>query len=80
MLAGPAVTLKNVTKKDLKLKFAPEGPHKATVMVESGGFKDTWQWQAAGGKFEASTLHGSRAGGFDITVDARSAAPPTPGK
>jgi hypothetical protein len=66
--------------KDVRVKLAPEGPNKATVTVESGGFRDTWQWQSAGGKFEASTLHGSRKGGFDIVVDAKSAAPPVPEK
>jgi hypothetical protein len=64
--------------KDLKVKLAPEGPNKATVTVESAGFKDTWQWQAAAGEFEASTLHGARKGGFDVTVDAKSAPPAAP--
>jgi len=33
---------------------------------------------AAAGKFEASTLKGSRPGGFDVVVDAMTAAPPAP--
>jgi hypothetical protein len=61
--------------KDLKVKFTPDGADKATVTVESAGFTDTWQWQAAKGQFEASTVHGSRKGGFDVTVDAKSVPP-----
>jgi hypothetical protein len=54
-----------------------DGPNQATVTVQSAGFTDTWQWQAATGKFTPSTLHGSRKGGFDVVVDA-SSTPPAP--
>ena len=64
--------------KDLKVKLAPDGPDKATVKVESAGFTDTWEWLSAKGRFEPSTLHGSRKGGFDVTVDAGSAPPAAP--
>jgi hypothetical protein len=64
--------------KDLKVKLTPDGADKATVTVESAGFTDTWQWQAGKGKFDASTLHGSRKGGFDVTVNAKDAPPTAP--
>lgn len=63
---------------DLKLAFTPSGPDKGTVTVSGKGINDTWDWQAATGKFDASTLHGSRKGGFDVKVDAQTAAPPKP--
>jgi len=64
--------------KDLRVTLVPDGRDKATVTVQSAGFKDTWQWQAAAGKLETATLRGSRQGGFTVTVDAQSAAPPAP--
>ncbi|MEI6337643.1 MAG: hypothetical protein WCQ57_03560 [Verrucomicrobiota bacterium] len=62
--------------KDLKLSFTSNGPEKSTITVVGNGVNDTWEWQAATGKFEASTIHGSRQGGFSLTVDAKTAAPP----
>jgi hypothetical protein len=64
--------------KDLKLTFTPSGPEKATVTVTGTGISDSWDWQAATGKFDASTIHGTRKGGFDVLVNAQSAAPPDP--
>ena len=46
--------------------------------MTGAGFTDTWKWTAAKGKFEAATWHGSRQGGFDVTMDAKTAAPPAP--
>ncbi len=63
--------------KDLKVTLKADGPDKATVTVEFAGFTDTWDWQAATGKFTASTVHGSRKRGFDVTVDEK-AVPPAP--
>ena len=60
--------------KDLKLTFTPDGPDKAKVTVAGVGINDTWDWKAASAKFTASTIHGSRPSGFDITVDSKSAA------
>jgi len=50
----------------------------ATVTVRSDKFTDTWQWTAATARFDASTLHGTRPGGFDVAIDSKSAAPPAP--
>ncbi|MBN2581963.1 MAG: heparinase II/III family protein, partial [Planctomycetes bacterium] len=65
-------------KKELKVTLTTDGPDKATLTVTGAGLNDTWQWQAAKGQFEAATWHGTRSGGFDVTVDARTAAPPSP--
>ncbi len=62
--------------KDVKVTLTPEGPDKATITVTGPGIADTWQWEAAKGKFDAATWHGSRRGGFDVTVDAKTAVPP----
>ena len=62
----------------VKVTLTPDGPDKATIAVSGPGIADTWQWQAAKGKFEAATWHGSRPGGFDLTVDAQTAVPPAP--
>jgi len=64
--------------KDLKLIFKPDGPEKAKITVTGTGVNDTWDWQAATGKFDASTLHGLRKGGFDVLINAQTAAPPPP--
>jgi hypothetical protein len=64
--------------KDVKVTLTPDGPDKATITVSGPDIADTWQWQAAKGKFEAATWHGSRPGGFDLTVDAQTAVPPAP--
>ena len=64
--------------KDVKVTLTPEGPDKATITVTGPGIADTWQWEAAKGKFDAATWHGSRHGGFDVTVDAKTAVPPAP--
>ena len=63
---------------DLRLALAAGGPDKATVTVTGKGIADTWDWQAATSKFEASSLHGSRKDGFDILVNSQTAAPPKP--
>ena len=62
----------------LKVVLTPAGKDKATVTVTGADISDTWQWQAAAGKFEASMLKGTRPNGFDVTVDAKTAAPPAP--
>ncbi|HRR82943.1 MAG TPA: heparinase II/III family protein [Planctomycetota bacterium] len=59
--------------KDLAVKL--DG---TTVTVRSGKFTDTWQWTPAGGRFEASSLRGTRPGGFDVAIDSKAAAPPEP--
>ena len=64
--------------KEVKVALTPDGPDKATIAVSGPGIADTWQWEAAKGKFEAATWHGSRPGGFDVTVNAQTAAPPVP--
>ena len=64
--------------KDLKVTLTPDGRDKATVKVESAGFADTWEWLAVQGRFEPARLHGSRKGGFDVTVDAKSIPPAAP--
>ena len=58
-------------KKGLKVALKPDGPDQATINVNGSGISDTWQWQAAKGKFEAATWRGSRPGGFNVTVDAK---------
>jgi hypothetical protein len=63
---------------DLKLTFTPNGPDKATVAITGTGIDDTWDWQTAKAKFEASTLHGTRKGGFDVLVNSQTAAPSKP--
>ena len=63
-------------KKELKLTLTPNGPEKATLTVTGAGIADTWQWEAAKGKFEAATWRGTRKGGFDVKVDAKNVAPP----
>jgi hypothetical protein len=78
-------------RKGLKVTLTPDGPDKATVKVQApgsadgpdkvgidGGFVDTWEWQSAKGRFEASTLHGVRKGAFDVTVDAKCVPPAAP--
>ena len=62
----------------MKVTLTPDGPDKATITVSGPGIADTWQWQAAKGKFDAATWHGSRQGGFDLTVDAQTSVPPAP--
>jgi hypothetical protein len=64
--------------KDVKVTLTPDGPDKATITVSGPDIADTWQWQAAKGKFEPATWHGLRPGGFDLTVDAQTAVPPAP--
>lgn len=49
-----------------------------TVTVSGGKFTDTWQWTPSAGRFEASTLRGTRPGGFDVGIDPKTAAPPEP--
>ena len=50
-------------------KPAPNG----TVQVTITGNKviDSWQWKPATGKFDPSSLEGSRAGGFNVQVGAK---------
>jgi hypothetical protein len=62
--------------KGVKVTLTPDGPDKATIQVSEPGIADTWEWQAARSEFEAATWHGSRQGGFDITVTSQNAAPP----
>jgi hypothetical protein len=62
---------------DVKLAFTPAGQDRATIKVTAAGIADTWQWQAGPGRFETGTLHGSRAKGFNIVVDAKDVAPTT---
>jgi hypothetical protein len=64
--------------KNVKVTLTPDGPDKATITVSGPGIADTWRWEAAKGKFDAATWHGSRRRGFDITVDAKTAVPPAP--
>ena len=64
--------------KEVKVTLTPDGPDKATITVTGSGIADTWRWEAAKGKFVAATWHGSRLGGFDLTVDAQTAVPPAP--
>jgi len=63
---------------DLRVKLVPEGKDKVTVTVTGKGISDTWEWQAGAGKFEAGTIRGARQGGFNVVVDAKTAAPPAP--
>jgi hypothetical protein len=62
--------------KDLKITFTPDGPEKATLTVTGAGISDTWVWAAASENFAASTLHGTRPDKFDLSFDAKTAAPP----
>jgi len=64
--------------KNVKVTLTPEGADKATLKVTGEGINDTWQWTAAKAKFEAATWHGVRQGGFDLTIDAKTAVPPAP--
>ena len=64
--------------KEVKVTLTPDGPDKATITVSGPGIADTWQWEAAKGKFEAATWHGSRRGGFHLVADAKTAVPPAP--
>lgn len=61
--------------KNVKVVLTPDGPDQATLTVAGSNIADTWQWQAAAGKFAAATLHGKRNGGFDVTVDTKAQAP-----
>jgi hypothetical protein len=61
---------------DLKVVMTATDREHATVTVSGSGIGDTWHWQVGAGKFETGVLHGKRAGGFDIVVDAK-AVPPT---
>jgi len=60
----------------LKLAFNPTSAGAATITVTGPDFNDTWEWTAASGKFDASTLHAVRKGGFDLTVSPQTAVPP----
>ena len=42
-------------KKGLTVALKPDGADQATITITGPGINDTWQWQAAGGKFEAAT-------------------------
>ena len=64
--------------KELNVALTPDGPDKATITVTGTGFTDTWKWTAAKAKFEAATWFGSRQGGFDVTIDTKTAVPPAP--
>ncbi len=64
--------------KNVKVTLTPDGPDQATILVTGPGINDTWRWTAAKGRFEAATWHGSRPGGFDLTVEAKTAVPPAP--
>ena len=64
--------------KNVKVALTPEGADKATLKVTGDGINDTRQWTAANAKFEAATWHGARPGGFDLTIDAKTAVPPAP--
>jgi len=63
-------------RQDLKMTMLYSDREHATVTVSGSGISDTWHWQAGAGRFERGVLHGKRAGGFDIVVDAK-AVPPT---
>ena len=77
---GPAARFVSVFDpwhhKDLKLSFQPSGPDRATVTVSGAAVNDVWEWQTATGKFDASSVHGVRKGGFDVLVNGQTAAPP----
>ena len=60
--------------KHLRVALKPDGADRAAITVTGPGINDTWQWQAATGKFEAATWRGSRPGGFDVAVDTKDAA------
>jgi len=61
---------------DLQLSFTPDEADKATVTVQGSDISDTWEWETADGNLTASTLHGKRQGGFNVHVNAQTAAPP----
>lgn len=60
--------------KNVKVSLTLDGPDKATIKVTGDGINDTWQWEAAKGKFEAATWHGPQ----NLTIDAKNAVPPAP--
>ena len=65
-------------KGNLTVTVKADGPDRAMLTVTGPGFADAWQWEAARGKFEAATWRGVRRGGFDVTVDSKTATPPAP--
>jgi hypothetical protein len=65
-------------KGDLAVALTADGPDKAALTVTGTGVADTWQWEASAGRFAPATWHGSREGGFDVAVDAKTARPPAP--
>ncbi len=62
-------------RQDLKVVMTPTDREHATVTVTAAGISDTWHWQAGADRFESGILHGKRAGGFDIVVDAKAVPP-----
>jgi len=56
---------------DLKVNTKAAKDGSVQINVTGGKINDTWQWTPAKGKFEASTLKGSRKGGFSVQVDAK---------
>ncbi|NLF31204.1 MAG: hypothetical protein GX591_10010 [Planctomycetes bacterium] len=63
---------------DLSVKLTPASGAAMTVTVTGPGINDTWTYAPGAGRFDASTWRGRRAGGFDVTADARTAQPPSP--
>jgi hypothetical protein len=53
---------------DFKVSTKPGADGSVQIMVNGDKVSDNWQWTPAKGKFEPSTLKGSRKGGFNVQV------------
>jgi hypothetical protein len=56
---------------DLKMSTKAAADGSVKINVNGGKINDTWQWTPATGKFEPSSLKGTRKGGFNVQVGAK---------
>ena len=65
---------------NLMLHLEDVTPGAAKVVVDGGGIRDVWNWKAAAGGLEPSTVNAVRekgpAGGFPFALDAANSMPP----
>jgi hypothetical protein len=56
---------------DYKVSTKTAADGSVQINVNGAKINDTWQWTPATGKFEPSSLKGSRKGGFNVQVGAK---------